>query len=103
MVIKYFQPFSVNTLSAHEQITTLGTQVDMVVVDCDILKDTGNSREVRHISNIYEDLRLWWVSNTVWTATGNRSALDEDVIEAKVSESYQKIMTKDFVMSLSRK
>jgi len=34
----------------------------------------------------------------------NRSALDEDVIEAqKVSESYQKIMTADFVVSLSRK
>ena len=34
----------------------------------------------------------------------NRSALDEDVIEeTKVSESYQKIMTADFVMSLSRK
>ena len=41
----------------------------------------------------------------VWTASqANRSALDEDVIEAtKVSESYQKIMTADFVMSLSRK
>ena len=41
----------------------------------------------------------------IWTASqANRSALDEDVIEAqKVSESYQKVMTADFVMSLSRK
>ena len=34
----------------------------------------------------------------------NRSALDEDVIEAnKVAESYAKVMTADFVVSLSRK
>ena len=62
LVIKYYptKTASVNTLSAHlKRITTLGTKVDMVVVDyADILKDTGNSREVRHaLGNIYEDLR----------------------------------------------
>ena len=112
LVIKYYptKSASVNTLSAHlKRITTLGTQVDMVVVDyADILKDTGNSREVRHaLGNIYEDLRglAGEFQIPVWTASqANRSALDEDVIEAtKVSESYQKIMTADFVMSLSRK
>ena len=81
----------------------------MVVVDyADILKDVGGSREVRHaLGNIYEDLRglAGEFQIPVWTASqANRSALDEDVIEAqKVSESYQKIMTADFVMSLSRK
>ena len=112
MVIKYYptKSASVNTLSAHlNRFTTLGTEVDMVVVDyADILKDTGNSREVRHaLGNIYEDLRglAGEFQIPVWTASqANRSALDEDVIEAtKVSESYQKIMTADFVMSLSRK
>jgi len=112
LVIKYYptKSASVNTLSAHlKRITTLGTQVDMVVVDyADILKDTGGSREVRHaLGNIYEDLRglAGEFQIPVWTASqANRSALDEDVIEAqKVSESYQKIMTADFVMSLSRK
>ena len=112
LVIKYYptKSASVNTLSAHlKRITTLGTQVDMVVVDyADILKDTGNSREVRHaLGNIYEDLRglAGEFQIPIWTASqANRSALDEDVIEAtKVSESYQKIMTADFVMSLSRK
>jgi len=112
LVIKYYptKSASVNTLSAHlKRITTLGTEVDMVVVDyADILKDTGNSREVRHaLGNIYEDLRglAGEFQIPVWTASqANRSALDEDVIEAqKVSESYQKIMTADFVMSLSRK
>jgi len=112
LVIKYYptKSASVNTLSAHlKRITTLGTQVDMVVVDyADILKDMGGSREVRHaLGNIYEDLRglAGEFQIPVWTASqANRSALDEDVIEAqKVSESYQKIMTADFVMSLSRK
>ena len=112
LVIKYFptKTASVNTLSAHlKRITTLGTQVDMVVVDyADILKDTGTTREVRHaLGNIYEDLRglAGEFDIPIWTASqANRSALDEDVIEAqKVSESYQKIMTADFVMSLSRK
>jgi len=112
LVIKYFptKTASVNTISAHlKRLTTLGTTVDMVVVDyADILKDTSNSREVRHaLGNIYEDLRglAGEFQIPVWTASqANRSALDEDVIEAqKVSESYQKIMTADFVMSLSRK
>jgi len=112
LVIKYFptKTASVNTLSAHlKRLTTLGTQVDMVVVDyADILRDIGGSREVRHaLGNIYEDLRglAGEFQIPVWTASqANRSALDEDVIEAqKVSESYQKVMTADFVMSLSRK
>jgi len=62
LVIKYYptKSASVNTISAHlKRITTLGTTVDMVVVDyADILKDTGGSKEVRHaLGNIYEDLR----------------------------------------------
>ena len=112
LVIKYFptKTASVNTLSAHlKRIINLGTEVDMVVVDyADILKDVGGSREVRHaLGNIYEDLRglAGEFDIPIWTASqANRSALDEDVIEAtKVSESYQKVMTADFVVSLSRK
>jgi len=112
LVIKYFptKTASVNTLSAHlKRIINLGTEVDMVVVDyADILKDTSGSKEVRHaLGNIYEDLRglAGEFQIPIWTASqANRSALDEDVIEAtKVSESYQKVMTADFVMSLSRK
>ena len=112
LVIKYYptKTASVNTLSAHlKRIINFGTEVDMVVVDyADILKDTGTAREVRHaLGNIYEDLRglAGEFQIPIWTASqANRSALDEDVIEAtKVSESYQKVMTADFVMSLSRK
>lgn len=112
LVVKYFptKTASVNTLSAHlQKLRMMGKNFDMVVVDyADILKDTGNNREVRHaLGNIYEDLRglAGEFQIPVWTASqANRSALDEDVIEAqKVAESYQKIMTADFVVSLSRK
>ena len=112
LVVKYFptKTASVHTLSAHlQKLRTLGKDFDMVVVDYgDILRDTSNSREVRHaLGNIYEDLRglAGEFDIPIWTASqANRSALDEDVIEAtKVAESYQKVMTADFVVSLSRK
>jgi hypothetical protein len=112
LVVKYFptKTASVNTISAHlQKMRMMGKSVDMVVVDyADILKDTGSAREVRHaLGNIYEDLRgmAGEFQIPVWTASqANRSSLDEDIIEAnKIAESYQKIMTADFVVSLSRK
>ena len=112
LVVKYFptKTASVNTLSAHlQKMRMMGKPFDMVVVDyAEILRDTGNAREVRHaLGNIYEDLRglAGEFEVPIWTASqANRSALDEDVIEAqKIAESYQKIMTADFVVSLSRK
>ena len=79
----------------------------MVIVDyADLLR--GNGKEVRHeLGNIYEDLRgmAGEYEIPIWTASqANRSALEEDVIGAeKIAESYSKIMTADFVISLSRK
>ena len=112
LVIKYYptKTASTQTIAAHlQRIRSLGGDFDMVIVDyADIMRDTGNAREVRHaLGNIYEDLRgvAGEFQIPIWTASqANRSALDEDVIEAqKISESYSKIMTADFVMSLSRK
>lgn len=112
LTIKYFptKTASVHTVQAHlQKMKTLGHEVDLVIMDyADIMKDTSNAREVRHsLGNIYEELRgtAGEIGVPIWTASqANRSALDEDVIEAqKVSESYQKIMISDFVMSLSRK
>ena len=112
LVVKYFptKTASVNSISAHlQKMRMMGMDFDMVVVDyADILRDTGNAKEVRHaLGNIYEDLRglAGEFEVPIWTASqANRSALDEDVIEAtKVAESYQKVMTADFVVSLSRK
>ena len=81
----------------------------MVIVDyADILMPTGFFKEKRHaIGNIYEDLRglAGELEIPIWTASqANRSALEEDVIGAdKVAEDYSKVMTADFVMSMSRK
>ena len=74
----------------------------------DIMRDVSKSTEMRHqLGNIYEDLRglAGEMQIPIWTASqANRSALDEDVIDAsKVAESYAKVMTADFVISVSRK
>ena len=84
-------------------------KIDMVFVDyADIMRDIHKTSVMRHaLGNIYEDLRglAGEFQIPIWTASqANRSALDEDVIEAsKVAESYAKVMVADFVMSLSRK
>lgn len=72
------------------------------------MRDVNKHTEMRHaLGSIYEDLRglAGEMQIPIWTASqANRSALDEDVIEAsKVAESYAKVMTADFVLSLSRK
>jgi len=112
LLIKYFptKAASVNTLGAHlKQIELSGVTVDMVIVDyADILMPTGNFKEKRHaIGTIYEDLRglAGEMEIPFWTASqANRSALEEDVIGAdKVAEDYSKVMTADFVISMSRK
>ena len=112
LLIKYFPTKSatVQTLRAHlKQIELNGHKPDVVLVDyADILMPTGNFREKRHaLGNIYEDLRglAGELEIPIWTASqANRSALEEDVIGAdKVAEDYSKVMTADFVMSMSRK
>tara|TARA_Y100000310_G_scaffold219139_1_gene220538 strand:+ start:6646 stop:8004 length:1359 start_codon:yes stop_codon:yes gene_type:complete len=113
LLIKYYPTkcASVHTLSSHiHRLRLLGMNVDLVIVDyADIMCDTTKYvREVRHqLGNIYEDLRglAGQLQVPIWTASqANRSSLEEDIIEAqKVAESYQKVMTADFVFSMSRK
>ena len=102
---------TIQTLMAHVQrMKSMGESVDFMVVDyADILKDQNKfTKEVRHaLGNIYEDLRglAGELKIPIWTASqSGRAALEDDVIEAgRISESYQKIMIADFVLSLSRK
>jgi len=112
LLIKYFptKAAGVQTIGSHlKQIELSGVKPDVVLVDyADILMPTGKFREKRHaIGNIYEDLRglAGELEVPIWTASqANRSALEEDVIGAdKVAEDYSKVMTADFVMSMSRK
>ena len=110
LVIKYYptKTATVNTLKAHlDRCTMMGKKPDLIIVDyADLLRGAG--KEIRHeLGNIYEDLRglAGEYEVPVWTASqANRSALEDDVIGAeKIAESYAKIMTADFVLSLSRK
>ena len=110
LVIKYYptKTATVNTLKAHlDRCTMMGKKPDLIIVDyADLLRGAG--KEIRHeLGNIYEDLRglAGEYEVPVWTASqANRSALEDDVIGAeKIAESYSKIMTADFVLSLSRK
>tara|TARA_R100001591_G_scaffold114210_2_gene128308 strand:+ start:938 stop:2308 length:1371 start_codon:yes stop_codon:yes gene_type:complete len=112
LLIKYFptKSASTQTLASHiKQMELVDNKPDMIIVDyADIMKPIGNFKEKRHaIGNIYEELRgmAGEFKCPVWTASqANRSSLEEDIIDAsKVAEDYSKVMTADFVMSMSRK
>jgi len=112
LIIKYYptRAASVNTLAAHlKQMEIQEIKPDVVIVDyADILKPTTFYKEKRHATGeTYENLRgmAGEFDIPIWTASqANRSSLEEEIIDAsKVSEDYSKVMTADFVMSVSRK
>ena len=114
LVIKYFpiKTVSAMSLKAHaERLAMLGTKPDMIIVDyADILRPINsdrNSNSYQEAGGIYEELRgvAGELQVPIWSASqSNRSAMDADIIEANsIADSYRKIMTADFVMSLSRK
>ena len=112
LIIKYWptRTASVNTVTAHlQQCELQGIKPDLVIVDyADIMKSTRHFTEKRHeVGHVYEELRgvAGEFDVPIWTASqANRSSLEEDIIGAdKVSEDYSKVMTADFVMSMSRK
>jgi replicative DNA helicase len=114
LFIKYFP---IKTVSAHhlkmhtERIAMLGSKIDLIIVDyADILRpyqSERNSNSYSEAGGIYEELRsiAGELQVPIWSASqSNRAAMDEDIIQANnISDSYRKIMTADFVMSLSRK
>ena len=112
LIIKYYptRTASVTTIFAHlQQCELQGIKPDLVIVDyADIMKSTQHFTEKRHeVGHVYEELRglAGEFEVPIWTASqANRSSLEEEIIGAdKVAEDYSKVMTADFVMSMSRK
>ena len=103
---------SAHSLKLHiERIQLLGTRIDMMVVDyADILRPSQsdrNSNSYSEAGGIYEELRAvaGELQIRIWSASqANRAAADEDIVTTiHAADSYRKIMTVDFAMSLSRK
>ena len=114
LYVKYFplKTVSAQSLKFHiERIQTLESiRIDMMVVDyADILRPLekdSNSNSYSEAGGIYEELRqaAGELQIPVWTASQtNRSGGQESVVQAhNIADSYRKIMTADFVMSVSR-
>jgi len=111
LTIKYYptKGAGITTLAAHlERCRINDKKPDLIIVDyADLLRGVRGLEKRHELGNIYEDLRgmAGEYQIPIWTASqANRSALQEDVIQAdKIAEDYSKIMTADFVISLSRK
>jgi len=114
LFVKYFPIKTVcaQSLKFHiERIQTLeGIKIDEMIVDyADILRpleSDKNANSYSEMGGIYEELRqvAGELQIPCWTASQtNRSALNEDIVQAhNISDSYRKIMTADFVLSLMR-
>lgn len=115
LFIKYFpiKTASAATIKMHIDRLQLitGVKIDMLVVDyADLLRPFAadkNSNSYSEAGGVYEELRgvLGELQIPGWTASqSNRGAHEEEIIEAhNVADSYRKIMTGDFILSLSRK
>jgi len=111
LIIKYYptRTASITTITSHiEKCISQGKKPDMIVIDyADLIRPAKAADKRLELNDIYEDIRgiAGEYDIPVWTASqANRSSTEEDVIEGnKVSESYNKVMVCDFIMSLSRK
>lgn len=111
ILIKYFPSKTVNShkLLAHiHQLDSIGFSPDIIIVDYADLLRSNERADARYLElgAIYEELRsvAGELQVPCWTASQTqRSSIQDEVIQAdKIAESYNKIMTADFVLSLSR-
>jgi replicative DNA helicase len=114
LFVKYFplKTVSAQSLKFHiERIQALeNIRIDEMIVDyADILRPLEkekNSNSYSEAGGIYEELRqaAGELQIPIWTASQtNRTGLSEEIVQAhNVSDSYRKIMTADFVISVAR-
>jgi replicative DNA helicase len=109
--IKYFPSKTMNghKLFAHmQQMINRGLTPDLLIIDyADKLNANGRSdSRYLELGAIYEELRsvAGELNLPCWTASqSQRSSITDEVIYAdKIAESFQKVMTSDFVMSWAR-
>lgn len=111
--IKYYPPqfASAKTIAAHiDKVRQVGFNPKLIIIDyADLLKSGNNNRDglYAELGGIYEELRglSGEAQIPIWTATQtNRAAIEHEVIGAdSVGDSYKKVQTADFIMSVSRK
>lgn len=100
---------SVTSLKAHmDKMILQDKRPDVVIVDyADLLRGPSNKERYEELETIFEDLRgmAGEYEVPIYTASQiNRSGADDDVITGtKIAGSFSKMMTADFVVSLSRK
>ena len=112
LMVKYYPPrgASTKTIKAHlDKYKGFGFKPDLIIIDyADLLKPV-NKRDSTYaeLGGVYEEIRglSGELGVPIWTASQtNRSAIDFEVIQAdSIADSYAKVMTADFIMSVSRK
>lgn len=112
IIIKYYpaRSITVHTIRAHlDHLITNKLKPDLMLIDYADLMRSVDRVDARHqeLGAIYEEIRgmSGEMGIPCWTASQTqRSSIQDEVIQAdKIAESYQKIMTADLVISLSRK
>mgnify|MGYP002507716466 FL=1 len=111
LIVKHYptKTASVTSLKAHmDKMILRGKKPDVVIVDyADLLRGPSNKERHEELETIFEDLRgmAGEYEIPVYTASQiNRSGADDDIITGtKIAGSFSKMMTADFVVSLSRK
>ena len=112
LIVKFYptRSITVKHIDAHiKRMTQLGYKPDLVIVDyADLMRSIEKANtKWDELGYIYEELRGLFGEMNIggWTASqSQRSSLQDDIVEAdKIAGAYSKIMTCDFVMSISRK
>lgn len=112
IIIKYYpaRSITIHNIQAHiDHLVSNKLKPDIMLIDyADLMRSVDRiDARYQELGAIYEEIRgmAGELKIPCWTASQTqRSSIQDEVIQAdKISESYNKIMTADVVISLSRK